>query len=75
MLLDVADVTFQGMTRQEAEDRKIAYIDPVGVREAYGKITVLNLSSDKKVLIGLPMTIAGIQGNHRFDKAQHSTYR
>lgn len=75
VLLNIKDIAFQGMTKDEAETRKVMFLDPDRVRDAYGRMLILNLSRDRKTLQGLPMKMAGFNGAHRFEKAASSSYR
>ncbi len=75
VLLAIKDINFAGLTKQEAEERRKPYMDPAEIRTDYGHQLILNLSSDKKSLAGLPMKIAGNEGAHAFEKVALSSYR
>ncbi len=75
VLLNIRDMTFGGLSQKDAEDRHLSYVSPPGVRAAYGHTLILNLSSDNKILNGLPMTLGTREGTHVFHKAEHSSYK
>lgn len=74
-LLTFKEFSFEGLTKNLAEERKIRYLPPDDIRTAYGRTLVLNLAPDHKQLTGLPMTIAGIEGTHSFHKLATSSYK
>lgn len=74
VLLNIQDISFGGLTSHEAEERKLAFVQPNDVRAAYGHTLILNVSADNKTLSGLPMTLGTREGTHVFHKTVQSTY-
>ncbi len=74
VLLKFTEINFEGVSKDQAEARKLVYLPPSDVRTAYGHELVLNLSSDSKTLTGLPMGLGGLTGHHVFQKAITSSY-
>ncbi len=66
--LQFSDVVVDDMGGEQFRDPNRKFIAPIDLRAAYSKPLVLNLSTDKKHLDGLTMTMGGLTGRHVYVK-------